>query len=109
MKRYVITRNEISGTHYWKDAPAEVSYLKNLHRHNFIIVCEFAVQDSDREIEIILKQDDIESYISKKYGKPADFNGMSCEMIAEDILVNFEKCHSCIILEDGYGGARVMR
>lgn len=109
MKKYVITRNEIVGTHRWEDAPEEVFYLRDTHRHNFIFICEFAVEDSDREIEIIQKQDEIEAYIEKKHGKPAIFGTLSCEMIAEEILHNFKECESCTVLEDGYGGAKVMR
>ena len=109
MKTWVITHNEIEGLHHWNDAPVPVNYLKNLHRHVFVIECQFKVKDADREIEIIMQQDKIENYITEKYGKPAMFGHMSCEMIAEDILNFFEGCTSCRVLEDGMGGALVSR
>lgn len=107
MKRYVVTHNRIEGTHYWKDAPQLVGYLKNEHRHIFHIRCEFAVKGLDREIEVILQQNKIRNYVKDKYGDPALFGGMSCEMISEEILKYFPECRSCEVLEDGFGGARI--
>ena len=109
MKIYVITHNEIEGIHFWKDARASVGYLKNPHRHNFIIRCKFEAKHDDRDFEIIIQQNEIRNFIIDKYGSPAMFGNMSCEMIAEDILSYFENCVSCEVLEDGYGGAEVTR
>lgn len=109
MKIKVITHNEIEGIHYWKDAFPPVEYLKYPHRHVFVIDCEFKVKDEDREIEIILQQNKIHNYLVDKYGYPAAFGTMSCEMIAEDILGFFPQCETCKVLEDGKGGASVSR
>ena len=109
MKTYVITYNEIEGIHYWKDAPSPVQYLQNPHRHIFIIECEFKVKHDDRELEIIIQQNKIKNFITDKYGLPAMFGTMSCEMIAKEILTYFESCVSCKVLEDGFGGAEVIR
>lgn len=105
----VITKNFIEGIHYWIGAKDEVNFLQYPHRHIFHITCKFEVEEKDRQIEIIKKQHDIDCYITKKYGFPAMFNEMSCEMIAEEILMNFEKCFYCEVLEDGFGGASVER
>lgn len=107
MKKYVITHNRIEGLHYWKNAPPIVEYLKNEHRHVFHIRCEFAVKNSDREIEIFIQENKIRNYIKEKYGEPALFGQMSCEMIAEEIMQYFPKCKACEVLEDGFGGARL--
>ena len=92
MKTYVITYNIIEGIHFWKDAKEPVEYLKNPHRHNFVIRSEFEVNSDDREIEIIIQQNKIKDFFKEKYGYPAMFNEMSCEMIAKDILHNFKNC-----------------
>lgn len=105
MKCNVITRNEIQGIHYWEGAIRPVEHLKYPHMHNFIITCKFRVTDADRQLEIILQQEAIRQYIEKRYGRPANFGKMSCEMIAEEIVLNFEKCVYCKVLEDGFGGA----
>lgn len=109
MKTYVITRNEIEGIHHWNDAPKIVQYLKNPHRHIFDIRCEFEVKDDDREIEIFIQENRIRNYFKDVYGEPALFGRKSCEMIAKEIVKQFENCISCQVLEDGYGGARVQR
>lgn len=109
MRKYVITYNEIEGTHYWQDAPPIVEYLKHEHRHVFQIRCEFAVKDSDREIEIFIQQNRIKNFIKDAHGEPALFGKMSCEMIAEEIMQYFPKCKSCEVLEDGYGGAKLIK
>lgn len=109
MKKYVITYNEIDGTHYWKDAPPIVGYLSNEHRHIFHIRCEFVVKGLDREIEIILQQHAVENFLKEKHGNPALFGMMSCEMIAEEIMQFFPKCKMCEVLEDGYGGAKLVK
>lgn len=109
MKYFIITKNEIEGIHSWNDAKAPVEYLKYPHRHVFFIKCKFKVTHSDRDIEIIKQQDKIENYFMDTYGKPALFRGKSCEMIAEEIVNYFEKCVSCEVLEDGFGGAEVSR
>lgn len=107
MKKYVITHNQIAGTHFWKDAGGTVAYLKNEHRHIFVIRCEFEVKDSDREIEIIKQENLIRNFITDKYGDPALFGQMSCEMIAEEIIRFFPSCKTCEVLEDGFGGAKI--
>lgn len=109
MKTYILTYNEIEGVHYWKDAKPPVEYLKNRHRHNFVIKCKFLVKHDDRDLEIIIQQNLINNYIEDKYGLPAMFGGMSCEMIAKDIVTYFKECVCCTVLEDGYGGAQVCK
>ena len=107
MKSYVITCNQIEGFHYWKDAPMlpHLCYLRNKHRHNFIVTCWFEVSDEDREIEIVVQQHEIEYYIRHRYGSPAQFENMSCENIAHELLDHFPACKRCQVTEDGYGGA----
>lgn len=109
MNYFVVTNNVVEGCHFWENADGKVEYLKYPHRHMFVIECEFSVYGTDREIEIFTMQDEIEKYITDKYGKPALFGGRSCEMIAEEIMDEFVDCFSCKVLEDGFGGAVVRR
>lgn len=110
MNIYVKTYNEIKGLHCWKDAPQPVAFLRYPHLHVFHIITEFEVRDEDREIEILMKEKEIEDYLIKKYYKNGfcDFGGMSCEMIANEILRQF-RANYCEVLEDGKGGAVVVR
>lgn len=109
MKRKVITYNAIEGFHRYPDAPAFCGYLVNLHRHIFVIECRFKVSHNEREIEINDQQQKIGQAIEDKFGRPANFGGVSCESIAEWLLVRFPNMDSCKVLEDGYGGAELSR
>lgn len=109
MKKRVITHNLIEGYHCYPGAPKEVSFLSNRHRHIFVIRCAFEVIDSNREIEIFMQQKKIDEFIISNYGKPAEFYSLSCEMIAEIIINNFNNCVEVEVLEDGFGGAIIQR
>lgn len=109
MKTQVITHNRVSGYHYWPDAPPEVTFLRNKHRHVFEIRCFLAVEDLDREREIFLEQERLKKYLRDVYGEePCDFGAFSCEMIARDVMKAMN-ADSVEVLEDGFGGAKVTR
>lgn len=109
MTRHIITHNEIEGFHYYPNAPKFCEYLANKHRHIFTIECWFEVSHNEREIEIIEMQHRIENMIANKFGRPANFDSMSCESIAETIMNEFYNIESCIVTEDGNGGASLTR
>lgn len=104
----VLTKNNIEGFHEWSNAPEKVSFLRNQHRHIFNIYCTFEVTHADRQIEIIMKQWEIEEYLKNKYGSPCLFGGLSCEHIAAELLQKFEAVE-VKVLEDEAGGAIVRR
>lgn len=109
MKRYVDTYNAIEGFHYYPNAPKFCAYLGFKHRHIFVIRCQFEVTHNEREIEINEMQHKIEETLHKWYGKPCDFDGLSCESIANNLMQEFDFMYSCQVLEDGYGGATLTR
>lgn len=102
----VETYNEIIGYHCWKNAPDEVAFLRNPHRHRFEIRCWFEVSDDDREIEIFMQERKIKTFLVGKFGEEMNLGYLSCEMLAK-MLINEFKCVSCQVLEDGKGGAYV--
>lgn len=105
---FVLTKNVLPGFHKWQGAPDQVSFLRDRHRHEFEIYCQFDVEDADREIEIFIQQAKIENYLQRKYGYPCEFGGMSCEMIAWELLEAFDATE-VKVLEDGAGGALVRK
>lgn len=109
MKNTVITRFDVDGFHYYIDAPKEVAFLSFKHRHMFVITCGYTVEHLDREQEIFICRDAVCSYLFKKFGNPCQFENMSCEMIAEDVLKSFKKNGMiwCEVWEENTGGARV--
>lgn len=109
---YVVTYNEIIGTHNYKEAIGLLEYLSYKHRHVFKIRCWFKVEDPNREIEFNIKQYEIEQLLKKNFkeeeGMGLDFGGMSCEMIASYLIAKMG-CEMCEVLEDGFGGALVRK
>ena len=54
-------------------------------------------------------QNKIEKTLHDWYGTPCEFDGLSCESIANNLLLEFEDMEECTVLEDGYGGATLTR
>lgn len=112
MRRYVVCVLHLEGFHCWPVAPAgDLEYLRYRHRHIFEIRMKFPVQGNDREIEINRKQNEISRYLLARYGNGesgCEFGGMACEHIAEELLEHFG-ASACMVLEDGFGGAEIVR
>ena len=105
----VILDFDVVGFHHYPEAPDKVEFLKNNHRHTFRIRAGYSVEDSNREKEIFIQQDLLTEYLHESYGYPCIFGSMSCEMIAEDLLL-FGQEDGLVwveVFEDGRGGARV--
>lgn len=111
MIKLVVCKVSVPGFHRWENAFEEVNYLRNRHRHIFEIIVGFRVTDNDREVEIIDTQNKITRYLLVKYGiehsVECDFDTMSCEDIAEDILTRFNAYYTTVT-EDGFGGSTII-
>ena len=114
MNTNIIVNLQIEGLHRWKEAkeifPA-VAFLSNFHRHVFWITCKKRVNHSDRNVEFILYKRKITKYLNQIYSLNEDsnclhFGGMSCEMIAKELLDKFE-LEYCSVMEDNENGAEV--
>lgn len=115
MKTNIIVKLQIEGIHNWPEASEiageEVSYLNVLHRHIFYITCKKEVFHDNRDIEFIMFKHEIEQFIYDEYfeyeKKLHVFNSKSCEMIAREILDNFE-LNYCSVFEDNENGAEII-
>lgn len=116
MKSNIIVNLQVEGIHCWPDCPIEeVAFLRTPHRHIFQIECKKEVTHLDRDIEIIQFNRKIQDYLLNKYGtgrsfynlkKICDFGSKSCEMIAVELVGEFQ-LNYCKVLEDGENGAEV--
>lgn len=105
----VILEIKISRTaqHRWKQAK---NFLKDHHRHNFLITAWFTVGGLDRELEFF----DLQNMLAKiaKYSIP-DVSDKSCEQMATDILEELRKLEypaiKVSVSEDGENAAIVER
>ena len=112
MRRYVICAVAVEGFHCWPDAPAGgLEYLRHRHRHIFTVRAAFPVRGNDREIEINRRQNEITRYLLSRYGHrvgACEFGPLACEHIAQELLEHFGAA-ACTVLEDGLGGAGIVR
>lgn len=110
MKVFVTTQFE--GMHRWKDAPEQVDFLRNYHRHMFHVRLEVEVVEEDREIEFILLKRELNNQIERLFKDVLlDY---SCEAIAKMIIIYMQEqniCQNrrvlCEVSEDGENGAIV--
>lgn len=111
MKTSVFVRLSVEGVHRWAACPfEEVSYLKRSHRHQFGIKCWKEVHHDDRDVEFIMMKHDVIRYLNSRYHSAKlqclDFDKMSCEMIAKELIEHFGLI-KCYVDEDGENGAEV--
>lgn len=99
------------GVHQWLDAPEEVAFLRNLHRHVFKVAVSCEVAHDDRELEFFMVRQTIDTWMRSTY--PSYHNHMpdlkmlgtySCEQIASDIQAvlhqKYKRNFSVIVRED---------
>tara|TARA_R110000796_G_scaffold104574_1_gene214456 strand:- start:2366 stop:2707 length:342 start_codon:yes stop_codon:yes gene_type:complete len=109
MEKSIVVKLRIDGTHQWRNCPIkEVEFLKDTHRHLFFIRLEKTVTHNDRDIEIIQLKHSILQYLRLKYfneeNRTHSFGNMSCEDIAQELLIVFE-ANLVEVLEDNENGA----
>ncbi len=79
---YIKIRFEFEGIHCWPEAPEQVSFLKNSHRHLFKVEAVMNVHHHDREMEFFIVKKDLQELV-KTLG--FDLGRMSCEDMAHRI------------------------
>lgn len=92
MKTSIYVRTQFAGIHNWPNAPDEVAFLRNPHRHIFHVKVTIPVTHVDRQYEFFMVKKRIDKYISlllnftkNQCGIPI-LGSMSCERIATEIL-----------------------
>lgn len=88
------------GFHYWSEAPEDVCFLRNRHRHYFGIKVAVKVSHGEREVEFfqlqrIINLSVLPSAFPRNTEGEYEFGTMSCEHIAEVIATR--------LLDAGYG------
>lgn len=98
----------VEGWHRWPDAPARQAFLRERHRHTFVISAATSVQGLDREIECFDVRDRLVAAMAdaRLPDGTTEFGTMSCEAIASWLV---DRCGlaSCCVMEDGLQGASV--
>lgn len=114
MQTKIFIQTQFSGVHMWPDAPAEVSYLRNLHRHMFHVTVKVDVFHDDRELEFIMLKHHVEALIKGFLEDPDKWpDTTSCEQMAADIAKSLQetygvtRSYEVTVSEDGENGAIV--
>lgn len=111
---FITTQKE--GFHCWPDAPEEVAFLRNLHRHMFGVKVSIQVKHNDRELEFILVKRFVNECLDEIFAKAKE--AISCEDIATKLYWKVmekyslhDPCEERLIIvqvnEDGENGAFV--
>lgn len=80
MKSSIKVKWQFAGFHCYPDAPENVSFLKDKHRHLFKCTAKIEVFHDDRELEFFTVQEQLSGLFNG-----VSSSGMSCEMIARNI------------------------
>ncbi len=99
----IFVKTRFTAFHNWPDAPEEVGFLRNIHRHEFHVEVRWNVSHSDRDREFFIMKRKLQTHLTKYYfGK--NLGERSCEMIAYEIMEEFE-ANTVIVSEDGENGS----
>lgn len=100
MNTFIIVKTQYEGIHRYKDAPDQVSFLRDYHRHIFNIEAKIEVFHEDRELEFIMVKQKINAYFDKLKDEYGVYNmgDQSCEMIAKRIID---------LLKENYGNRKI--
>lgn len=114
----ITVRTQFEGVHRYSNAPDEVAYLREPHRHMFGVEVEMEVFSDDREVEFVMVKHTVDGWLAERYPKEYgvwQMGTLSCEQVASSILDlihrvycnPFERRIRVHINEDGENGATV--
>lgn len=98
-------RFTFEGFHRWKDAPDEVAFLRDRHRHLFHVRVEWAVSHTEREREFFIEQRAAQKAAARLRDEPGSAE-WSCETCATRIM-EATGASRVEVSEDGENGATV--
>lgn len=85
MVNYIFITTRFEGYHQYPDAPKEVEFLKDRHRHMFGVKVWVEVHNNE-DIEPIIFKRDVAILLRKQ-----ELNDMSCQMISDYLYDNLSK------------------
>lgn len=114
LNRSVTCTTSYEGIHNWPEAPDEVAFLRNPHRHIFEVVVEITVDHDDRDIEFIMMKHQVDRWLSKHQDQNGvwEMGRQSCEDVAVKLLQYLHEVYphrwiSVSVYEDGENGCTV--
>lgn len=107
--KWIKVQTRFEGYHRWKDAPEDVEFLRNTHRHIFHVKLQIEVEKNNRELEFIRVKDWLNEMLDR-----VAVGERSCEDLCELILKSTKDKYGdrkvkVEVSEDGENGAIVER
>lgn len=112
--RQITIKTKFEGIHCYPEAPDEVAFLRNPHRHEFYVEAIIEVFSDDRDLEFIIVKRSIDNFIKEEILKEGpDLGRASCEMLADKILSFLKRSYkyrkiTVAVLEDNENGSLVV-
>lgn len=109
-KLYITVKNQFDDIHCYPNAPDEVYFLKNLHRHTFVIETTIEVFHEDRELEFYMVKDYIDTLTNEiKQLQVSKSCENICTMILDKLKEKYGTTRKYIVScsEDGWNKATV--
>lgn len=108
----IIVKFDIEGGHRWPDAPEGFEHLREHHHHIFHFECYIPVKQSNRELEFLEVRNTLIEIVEDGFGRPCDFEDMSCEVLAQLLFTIVEKKYEVrpvkvVVMEDAFVGAEL--
>jgi 6-pyruvoyl-tetrahydropterin synthase len=108
MKQRVYCTTRFEGFHCWPQAPKEVAFLRDPHRHEFHVRVEVGVDHLDRDVEFILLKREVDRILGRLRNSP-EAEHWSCEHYAASLWANLRALGYAPVRidvsEDGENGA----
>ncbi len=112
MKKAIFVTTSFIGYHKYPEAPEDVVFLRELHRHKFNVKVTIEVFGADREIEFFILKSKIDCFIGSNFAHSK--STLSCEQMASKIYNNVKEIFhnegrrvEVVVDEDGENGAIV--
>lgn len=108
-KASIVVFFTMPGFHHYPEAPEDVAFLRDRHRHLFHFRLYFRVSHHNRDLEFFQQAQKVKQLLRSEFGEPCEFENCSCEMVADWFLDRFqsEGCFKVEVSEDGENGSVV--
>ena len=108
VQRSIWVKFEVIGFHCYPDAPEQVAYLRERHRHKFGFTVSMPVTHNEREVEFHMLQSEC---IALYANGQLEADGKSCETLAAELAGllcgKYKRSITVEVNEDGECGAVV--
>lgn len=89
MTKNIYIKTSFEAFHKYTNAPQQVAFLRNYHRHKFYVKVELSVSNEDRELEFFIIKKIIDDYLMAHLNDT--YSEKSCEMFAHQIFLFITK------------------